>query len=387
MKILYFDPISGASGDMILAALIDCGVPIGYLKEKLKFIPRCELKVVRLQKQGVSARGVRFKINTKIKEDRFIPLINKSDLTPKIKKDAIKIINRIFSVEKKVHRSPSLHLHELADADTLLDITGALVALDYLQVEKIYSRALKAGIGFIKTQEGNMPSFNFATAELLKGFPVEFLPIPAELTTPTGAAIISTIAEPTNRLVFSKIHAVGLGAGTYNLKDYPNLMRIFIGESIGLIEDECTVIETNIDDMNPQDYELVFDRLYDAGALEVFMTPVIMKRSRPGILLTVLAQDNIDGIMQILLTETTTLGVRFTKTSRRKITRNIKKVKSPYGTIRIKIAEFNQKMKFSIEYEDLKKLALRSGCSIQKLRSDLISFVTRELNKGRYENF
>ncbi|HEC78252.1 MAG TPA: nickel pincer cofactor biosynthesis protein LarC [candidate division WOR-3 bacterium] len=387
MKILYFDPISGASGDMILAALIDCGVPIRYLKEKLKFIPRCELKVVRLQKQGVSARGVRFKINTKIKEDRFIPLINKSDLTPKIKKDAIKIINRIFSVEKKVHRSPSLHLHELADADTLLDITGALVALDYLQVEKIYSRALKAGIGFIKTQEGNMPSFNFATAELLKGFPVEFLPIPAELTTPTGAAIISTIAEPTNRLVFSKIHAVGLGAGTYNLKDYPNLMRIFIGESIGLIEDECTVIETNIDDMNPQDYELVFDRLYDAGALEVFMTPVIMKRSRPGILLTVLAQDNIDGIMQILLTETTTLGVRFTKTSRRKITRSIKKVKSPYGTIRIKIAEFNQKMKFSIEYEDLKKLALRSGCSIQKLRSDLISFVTRELNKGHYENF
>ena len=196
MRVLYFDPVLGVSGDMILAALIDLGVPSDYLRKKLKFIRNFKLKVSRVKRQGVSARNVHFTINRKIAEDRFIPLVKKSTLPTNIKSQAIKIINRIFDVEKKIHRSKRLHLHELADADTLLDITGALVAIDYLRVAKIYSRSVKAGQGFVKTAEGKMPAFNFATAELLKGFPVNFLPIPAELTTPTGAASLSTIAEP-----------------------------------------------------------------------------------------------------------------------------------------------------------------------------------------------
>ncbi|MCK4755653.1 LarC family nickel insertion protein, partial [candidate division WOR-3 bacterium] len=267
MKILYFDPILGASGDMILAALIDLGVPKDYLKKKLRFIPNFELKVSRVQRHGISAQHMKFKIKGKIKENRFIPLINKSGLSPSIKATAITIINRIFEVEKKVHRADHLHLHELADADTLLDITGALVAIDYLKVDKIYSKPLKAGKGFIKTVEGNMPAFNFATAELLKDFPVEFLPISAELTTPTGAAIISTVAEPADNLILSKIISVGMGTGTLDIKYYPNLLRVFIGESDEKLHDECTIIKTNIDDMNPQDYDLVFEKLYEAGAL------------------------------------------------------------------------------------------------------------------------
>ena len=201
MKVLIFDPILGASGDMILAALIDCGVPRDYLKKKLAFITKFDLKVTSVKRQGVSARNVQFKIKKRIKPDKFIPLIKKSRLSSDIKSMATDILNRIFAVEKKIHRTRHLHLHELADADTLLDITGALLAVDYLKIDKIFSMPLKAGKGFIKTREGNMPAFNFATAKLLKNFPVEFLPIHAELTTPTGSAIISTLAEPTDSVI------------------------------------------------------------------------------------------------------------------------------------------------------------------------------------------
>ena len=379
MKILYFDPILGASGDMILAALIDLGVPKDYLKKKLRFIPNFELKVSRAQRHSISAQHMKFKIKGKIKENGFIPLINKSGLSPSIKATAITIINRIFEIEKKVHRAAHLHLHELADADTLLDITGALVAIDYLKVDKIYSKPLKAGKGFIKTVEGNMPAFNFATAELLKDFPVEFLPISAELTTPTGAAIISTVAEPADNLILSKIISVGMGTGTLDIKDYPNLLRVFIGESDEKLHDECTVINTNIDDMNPQDYDLVFEKLYEAGALEVFLTSIIMKHSRPGVLLTVLCQKNKNKILDILFKETTTLGIRIESTKRLKLRRKIIKVKTPYGNIRVKTAEIENKTRFSLEYQDLKKIAQKNNLSLRELRNELTKFVEKKI--------
>jgi len=322
---------------------------------------------------------MKFKIKGKIKENGFIPLINKSGLSPSIKATAITIINRIFEVEKKVHRTDHLHLHELADADTLLDITGALVAIDYLKVDKIYSKPLKAGKGFIKTVEGNMPAFNFATAELLKDFPVEFLPVSAELTTPTGAAIISTVAEPADNLILSKIISVGMGTGTLDIKDYPNLLRVFIGESDEKLHDECTVINTNIDDMNPQDYDLVFEKLYEAGALEVFLTPIIMKHSRPGVLLTVLCQKNKNKILDILFKETTTLGIRIESTKRLKLRRKIIKVKTPYGNIRVKTAEIGNKTRFSLEYQDLKKIAQKNNLSLRELRNELTKFVEKKI--------
>jgi uncharacterized protein (TIGR00299 family) protein len=378
MKVIYFDPILGASGDMILAALIDCGVPVKYLKKKLAFIPQCELKVARVQKQGVSARQVHFKINKNIKEKRFIPLINKSKLSMDIKNRAIMIIKRIFEVEKKVHRSKHLHLHELADADTLLDITGALVAVDYLNADKIYTKSLKVGQGFIKTVEGNMPAFNFATAELLKGFPIEFLPLSAELTTPTGAAILSTIAEPRTALTSLTINKFGLGAGTMNIKDYPNLLRVFIGTSDDTLTDECVVIETNIDDMNPQDYDLVFEKLYNAGALEVFLTPTIMKHSRPGVILTVLCEKYESKITDILFSDTTTLGLRIKNIKRRKLKRKFKKIKTPYGYVNLKIVDYSGKNKFFFEYQDLKKIAQKYNRSIPALRKELTGFVARK---------
>ena len=381
MRVLYFDPILGVSGDMILAALIDCGVPKDYLRKKLSPLSDATLKVSQVKRHGVSAKNVTFDIKREVKADRFIPLIRRSRLGSGIKSKAIKIINRIFAVEKKIHKARRLHLHELADADTLLDIVGALAAIDYLKIEKIYSKPAKAGQGFIRTVEGNMPAFNFATAELLKGFPVEFLPIPAELTTPTGAAIISTIAEPHDNLLLKRINAVGLGAGTMNIKDYPNLLRIFIGEIDDGLKDECMIIETNIDDMNPQDYDIVIEKLYKAGALEVFLTPVIMKHSRPGTLLTVLCKKNIDRIVAILLNETTTLGVRLRHAHRYILPRETVAIKSPYGTIRVKKAFYGNKVKLSLEYHDLKTIAQKKNLSMTELRNELMQFVEKRIFK------
>ncbi len=379
MKVLYFDPILGASGDMIIAALIDCGVPASYIRKKLSFISHFKLKVSRVRRHGVSAKKVQFQINRKIKPVRFVPIINKSRLSADIKYQATRIIHRIFDVEKKVHRTHHLHLHELANTDTLLDIIGALVAIDYLKVDKVYSKPVKAGKGFVKTLEGTMPAFNFATAELLKGFPVEFLPINAELTTPTGAAIISTVAEPDDNLTLSSITGVGLSAGTMNIKGYPNLLRVFTGETDDNLSDECTVIETNIDDMNPQDYELTFEKLYKAGALEVFLTPTIMKGSRPGVLLTVLCKKNKKKMIDILFNETTTLGVRVKNTKRLKLPRKLVKLKSPYGSIKVKMAKMGKKNKFAFEYKNLKAIAQKSNLSIRELRSKLMTFIDEKL--------
>lgn len=379
MRVLYFDPIVGASGDMILAALVDCGVPKTYLAEQLSFIPGFTMKITRVTKKGVSARRVQFTVTKKINEKRFLPLIKRSKLSGYVKKQAKIIIERIFTVEKHVHRAKTLHLHELADADTLLDICGCLVAIEHLKIDRIYSRPLKAGKGFIKTVEGNMPAFNFATAYLLKGFPVEFMPIPAELTTPTGAAIISTIATASESIPISRIEQIGMGVGNMTFKDYPNLMRIFVGSVDDYITDTCTVLETNIDDMNPQDYEDIIEKLYGAGALEVMITPTYMKKTRPGVLITVLCQHNHYQIRDVLLKDTTTLGIRMYETKRWKLRRTIKRVTTPYGSLKVKIARIGQELRFTLEYKDIKRIAHTHKRSVLDMRTQLTQIVAEKL--------
>lgn len=375
MRVIYFDPILGASGDMILSSLIDCGVEIDYLKQSLKFIPDLKIKVESIAHQGIMAKQIEFITKKVVKEKDFIPLINKSNLKDSIKNDAIKIINRIFDAEKKVHGSKHLHLHELADVDTILDITGTLIALDFLNIEKVYSRPLKAGTGLIETVEGKMPAFNLATAQLLKNAPVEFLPIPFEFTTPTAAAILSTIAEFTDLLIINRIEKIGLGAGTKKITGYPNLLRIFLGEIDTNLTDECLVIETNIDDQNPQDFELILEKLYDAGALEVYYTPVIMKHSRPGILLSVILDKYNQKIIDTIFNETTTLGIRMDYKKRIKLYREIKRVKTPWGNLRIKVSHYNQNKRFTIEYQDLKSIAKGLNKPISHLRIEIERYV------------
>ncbi|MEO0127697.1 MAG: nickel pincer cofactor biosynthesis protein LarC [candidate division WOR-3 bacterium] len=378
MRVIYFDPILGASGDMILSSLIDLGVETEYLKQSLKFIPDLKIRVESVSRQGIMAKQIEFITKKIVKEKDFIPLIKKSNLKDSIKTNAIKIINRIFDAEKKVHGSRHLHLHELADVDTIIDITGALIALDFLDIDKVYSRPLKAGTGLIDTVEGKMPAFNLATAQLLKNAPVEFLPVQFEFTTPTAAAILSTIAEFKDSLTINNIERVGLGAGAKKLDGYPNLLRAFLGEIDLSLSDECLVIETNIDDQNPQDFELILEKLYEAGALEVFYTPVIMKHSRPGILLSVIADGFNQKIINTIFNETTTLGIRMDYKKRIKLKREIKKVKTPWGNLRIKVADFNRRNSFTIEYQDLKSIAKNLNKPIRSLRIEIERYVREE---------
>ncbi|MEO0094626.1 MAG: nickel pincer cofactor biosynthesis protein LarC [candidate division WOR-3 bacterium] len=378
MRVIYFDPILGASGDMILSSLIDLGVETDYLKLSLKFIPDLKIRIESVSHQSIMAKQINFITKKNVKEKDFIPLIKKSNLKDSIKNNAIKIINRIFDAEKKVHGSRHPHLHELADVDTLIDITGALIALDFLNVDKVYSRPLKAGTGLIDTVEGKMPAFNLATAQLLKNAPVEFLPIPFEFTTPTAAAILSTIAEFKDSLTINKIEKIGIGAGTKKIEGYPNLLRVFLGEVDLSLSDECLVIETNIDDQNPQDFELILEKLYEAGALEVFYTPVIMKHSRPGILLSVIAESYNQKIIDTIFKETTTLGIRMDYKKRIKLNREMKRVKTPWGVLRIKVANFNSSKRFIIEYQDLKSIARRLNKPIRLLRIEIEKYVREE---------
>lgn len=382
MRVLLFDPIGGASGDMMLAALIDLGVSPQYLRRVLSFVPGSAFRVSRVDRHGVSARTVRFTIKKRITERQFIPLIKKSSLPAQVKDRALEIVERIFAVERKVHHMQHLHLHELADADTLLDIAGVLAAIEYLKVDRVFSRPAKAGSGFIDTAEGKMPAFNFATAELLKKFPVHFLPVPAELTTPTGAAILSVIATPCDELLISEVERVGLGAGSNDFKEHPNLLRVFLGKIRSDTADECTVIETNIDDMNPQDYEMVFEKLYEAGALDVFLTPTIMKRSRPGILLTVLCQENLERMIEVLFSHTTSIGFRVGRTRRIKFSRRIVRMASPYGAVGVKIVEHEGRKRFSLEYRDLKRIAERERSSVAAVRTELMRMLTKKFAQG-----
>jgi uncharacterized protein (TIGR00299 family) protein len=383
MKTIYFDPIPGASGDMILASLIDLGADTARLKKDLRFVPGSTLIVKQVMRSGVSAKQVRFITKAKIGEKEFLPLIARSRLPGAVKDSAVRIVKRIFQAEMKVHRARHLHLHELADADTLLDITGTLIAINDLGIDKVYTRPLKAGTGFVKTREGRMPAHNFATAQLLKGFPVEFLPIPYELTTPTGAAVLSTIAEPADDLAFTRVERIGLGTGTMEFAGYPNFLRAFLGEIRKTTADECLVIETNIDDQNPQDFEIVFDRLYAAGALEVFLTPVIMKNSRPGVILTVLGPAYSQDIVDVLFEHTSTLGIRMHRADRIILERRIVSIPSPFGKIRTKIYEHDGRKKFSLEYRDLKKIALKTGRPLAQLRDEIARFAGSYLNSRR----
>ena len=217
-----------------------------------------------------------------------------------------------------------------------------------------------------------MPAFNFATAELLKGFPVHFLPISAELTTPTGAAILSTIATPRQDLVMSRIKKVGLGAGSMNIKDHPNLLRVFLGESHDSLSDECTVIETNIDDMNPEIYGYLVEKLFAEGAQDATLSQIIMKKGRPGILLSVLANPNdVQRMSTLILQETTTLGLRIYPVDRLKIQRTTDTIETKYGPINVKVVEIEGKKRFTPEYDDCRNAALRQKIPIMKIYEEV----------------
>lgn len=376
MEIAYFDCFSGISGDMILGSLIDLGLDIEYLKKEFKKIniSGYEINAEKIKKRDISCIKVNITVKDKQKYrslKEINALIDKSELNPEVKKKSKGIFLKLAKAESKVHNIDidKIHFHEIGAIDSILDIIGAVIGLDNLNIKKIYSSTIPVGRGFVKTAHGKLPIPAPATSELLKGIPIYSANIKGELITPTGAAIITSLTNNFGEMPLMQIEKIGYGAGKSDF-DHPNLLRIFVGESLENYDtDVVNVIEVNIDDMNPEYYEVVFEKLLKNGALDVYLTNIQMKKNRPGIKISIISPLEITNqLTDIIFNETTTFGLRIYKTQRKKLFVEKVKVKTKYGEITIKIGKIKDEIKLiSPEYEDCKKLAQENNVSLKKI--------------------
>jgi uncharacterized protein (TIGR00299 family) protein len=389
LKVAYFDCFSGISGDMCLGAVIDAGISIKKLEKELKKIPvrGYTLTAKKVKRIHFVARKVDVIQGSNIKVRGLSgwrdieKIIQRSLFSQEIKRKGLNIFKRLFEAEAKVHGKvfEKVHLHELGFVDCIVDIFGTIIGLNMLGVEKVYSSPVNLGRGFVETKAGILPVPAPATAEILKKVPVYSKDISFELTTPTGAAIIKEISSGFGDMPVMDVGKIGIGAGNRDFKDRPNVLRLFVGnlslpshprlskgrqrggkERIeGFLDEKMIVIETNIDDMNPQIYEYVMEKLLKAGALDVYLTQVIMKKGRPGVEITVLCNEGQkEDLMKIILRETSTIGLRFYEANRRILQRDIKSVDTEFGKIRVKISRLKDNiLKTMPEYEDCKRIA------------------------------
>lgn len=351
MNILYCDCFSGISGDMFLGALVDAGLPVEVLSEQFKKLDLPEFQDIRadkVQKGALAATQIRLIFDQHLYDSHghnqhrhlgdISNLIENSGLSEKIKQTSMLIFQKLAEAEARVHGTSiaEVHFHEVGAVDSILDIVGAAVGLEYFNIQAVNSSALPLGAGQVKTQHGLLPLPAPATLELLRSAnaPVRSTKATVELVTPTGAAILSALAQ--FRQPDMKLAHVGIGAGQRDM-EWPNILRIFIGES-SEETDPYLEIETNIDDMNPQVYGPVMQSLFQAGALDVFFTPIFMKKNRPGTKLSVICRKSDEQpLCDILLRETTTLGVRVKSIWRHEAERVMQDIQTHYGSIPVKL--------------------------------------------------
>src|SRR4029453_14839745 len=352
MRVAYFDCPSGAAGDMIMASLLDAGVPLAALKAGLGklALPGWELRAREVMKGAFRATKVDVEIDKNAHQHRrslrdILEILQNSALTPSVKERAGRIFTRLADAEARVHGTDreSVHFHEVGAVDAIVDVTGAVLALDLAGVQAVHVSALPIGGGHVGSVHGKIPIPGPGTAELLRGFPVVDTGVRAELVTPTGAAILTTLAASAGRMPSLTVDAVayGHGAGTVDLPDTPNVLRCFLGETTAPdVGDETVLeIETTIDDMSPQLYEPLIERLFGVGALDVYLQPVIMKRGRPGIVVTALcAPERVGDLSQALFEESTTIGVRWSERRRARLQREMVVLTTAYGAIPFKVS-------------------------------------------------
>ena len=420
MKILYYDCFSGISGDMNLGALLDLGIDKEYLIDELSKLnlDGYEIKVSRGIRKGIEGTKVDVVLqehhqehihnldeaehahgheedNHNHHEHRNLKdikgIIEGSDLNSKIKELSMKVFMKVARAEAKVHGKPlyEIHFHEVGAVDSIVDIVGAAICLNYLNVDKIVSSSVELGGGFVKCAHGLIPVPAPATVEILKGIPVKFGAVPFETTTPTGAAILAANVDEfkdDNNFIVNKI---GYGIGNRDT-EIPNVLRVMLVEQANkkvkhinkLDQVDKTeydneiyehIIECNIDDMNSELYEFIIDKLFYEGALDVYLTPIIMKKGRPSIKISVLCNDEkVEKIKEILFRETTTFGVRSFKVNKTKLQRKFMKVSTSHGEVTVKEAYYKgEKIKSKLEYEECKKIAQSKGIPISEVYKQL----------------
>ena len=375
MKIAYFDCCAGISGDMVLGALVDSGLDVSILRRELAKLHLGDYSISASKDERHHITGTNIKVRFKesghhrtFKEIKNI--INKSRLTTKVKVLSTSIFENLAKAEAKVHgcRVDDVHFHEVGAIDSIVDIVGTAIGIEKLGIGQVYASPLPLGSGWVKTSHGRMPVPAPATLELLKGVPVASSLTASELTTPTGAAIIKTLSLSFGNMPHMEIEGTGYGIGDRSFKEIPNILRLIIGKRTGNTE-RLIIVETNMDDMNPQIYEYLMSRLFKNGALDVFLMPIQMKKGRPAILLKVLCSENKKGnIIDTIFEETTTIGVRTYEVERHCLERRIENVSTPYGKVRVKVAERNGKvLNIQPEYEDCKEIAEKKKLPLKEV--------------------
>ncbi|RKU30665.1 nickel pincer cofactor biosynthesis protein LarC [Candidatus Poribacteria bacterium] len=420
MKIAYFDCFSGISGDMVLGALVDAGVDVNELSSqlaKLNIEAEFTLHFQKANKHNIS--GTKATVNTSEENtpghhhhhhdhshgpsrhlSDIFELLDRSGLNDHILDTSKIIFDRLAEAEAKVHNTDKnkVHLHEVSGIDSIVDIVGVVIGLSLLEIKEVYSSPLSLGHGFVRCAHGLMPVPVPGTMELLNGIPIRQTDIPKELVTPTGAAIITTISKTFGPIPDMTLDTIGYGAGTRDLVEQPNLLRVCIGEKTTAIDykhanlnsnqsssnteqdtasgenGSIDIIETNIDDMSPEISGYVMEKLFQQGALDVFFIPIQMKKGRPGTQISVLCPSNIrDELIQLLLTETTTFGVRFYAADRVILDRDFMEIKTKWGIVRAKQGYLNGDLIKTVpEYEDCKAIAEKNGIPFQAVYQDVI---------------
>ncbi len=378
MKIAYFDLVGGASGDMLMGALLDAGLPEEVLRARLAglHLPGFDLVVRRVQKNGIGATKVDVIVDDDAPERHLsdlLKIVAESDLSPEVRERAAQVLTRLGEVEAGIHGASleSVHLHELGGLDTIVDVVGVLAGVDALGIEQVIVSPVPLGRGTIHAAHGEIPLPAPATLALLRGVPITGSEIQKELVTPTGAALLTSLADAYGSIPPMTLTSIGYGAGGRDLP-IPNVVRLLIGESAPATDAPpkvVAVLETNIDDLNPELYEHVMARLFKAGALDVFLTPIQMKKNRPATLLRVICRPgDATAMSHILLEETSTLGVRRLLMERDTLPRAVHEVQTPYGPVRVKTARLpGGRVKAAPEYEDCRRLAEAHGVPLREV--------------------
>ena len=395
MRLAYFDCPSGAAGDMIMGALVDAGVPFEALRAELA---KVELPGFTLERREVMKGVFRAtKVDVHVHDhdhahgdaghthgephgrhdhpDRnlgsILGLIGASGLAASVKANAARIFTRLAEAEARVHGTTvdQIHFHDVGAVDAIVDVTGACIGLHLLGVEAVHCSALPVGGGFVTGAHGRIPIPGPGTAELLKGFPVVDTGVRRELVTPTGAAILTTLSVSAGTMPAMTVEAVGYGAGNMDL-EAPNVIRVFVGRGADSGGRETIMqVETTVDDMQPQLWEAVMERLFDSGALDVYLTPVVMKKSRPGTVLTALCTpDKVTELSRVLFEESSTIGVRWTAYQRERLAREMVTITTAYGPIAFKVSRLEGRVVTATpEFDEVRQIARAKGLPVREV--------------------
>jgi uncharacterized protein (TIGR00299 family) protein len=383
MTVAYLDCSSGISGDMFFAALLDAGLELEPLLDQLRKIPLAgyQLKPARVLRGGLA--GLRLEIEVSAPQPErhlreILNLLEGSALTASVKARALKMFHRLAEAEGKLHGKPpaEIHFHEVGAVDAILDIVGASAGLELLGIDQLICSPLNVGGGHVKTAHGMLPVPAPATAEVLKGVPIYSSGVDGELVTPTGAVIVCTLASGFGPMPSMSVTQIGYGAGGRDYSGHPNIARLFVGERAEISRprvpkpsEVVTVIDANVDDMNPQLYGYLVERALAAGALDITCGSVQMKKNRPGLEISILCPpDRAEVLAQLLLEETTTIGLRMHEAARLVLEREMMSVETSYGTVRVKVARHKGVvMNVAPEYDDCRRLAAEKSVPLKEV--------------------